>query len=202
MSSVVALDKSGTYDCLLLSIGRIRPLMRGQYRRWVSAGAGRSQPLSPVPENCTGYYRQVRKDYHRYSEHRTFCLYVNPSAATRQKVIRNKAVRFPSLAGIVHTAPMGPTGNLRRKNLKAGSARSRAKGGRHVHQDTLADDSEIVRRGIRQLLSAETEIEIVGEAADFAQTVQMVSDVKPEVIVLDLHMPGETNFSPQAVNHV
>jgi DNA-binding NarL/FixJ family response regulator len=63
----------------------------------------------------------------------------------------------------------------------------------------LADDSEIVRRGIRQLLSAETEIEIVGEAADFAQTIQTVSDVKPEVIVLDLHMPGETNFSPQAV---
>jgi len=63
----------------------------------------------------------------------------------------------------------------------------------------LADDSEIVRRGIRQLLSAETEFEIVGEAADFAQTIQMVSDVKPEVIVLDLHMPGETNFSPQAI---
>jgi DNA-binding NarL/FixJ family response regulator len=61
----------------------------------------------------------------------------------------------------------------------------------------LADDSEIVRRGIRQFLSPETEI--VGEAANFAQTIQMVSDVKPEVIVLDLHMPGETNFSPQAV---
>jgi two-component system response regulator DevR len=63
----------------------------------------------------------------------------------------------------------------------------------------LADDSEIVRRGIRQLLSAETEIEIVGEAANFAQTIQIVSDVKPEVIVLDLHMPDETNFSPQVV---
>jgi two-component system response regulator DevR len=63
----------------------------------------------------------------------------------------------------------------------------------------LADDSEIVRRGIRQLLSAETEIEIVGEAANFAQTIQIVSGVKPEVIVLDLHMPDETNFSPQVV---
>jgi len=63
----------------------------------------------------------------------------------------------------------------------------------------LADDSEIVRRGIRQLLSAETEIEIVGEAASFAQTIQIVSDVKPEVIVLDLHMPDETDFSPHAV---
>jgi two-component system response regulator DevR len=63
----------------------------------------------------------------------------------------------------------------------------------------LADDSEIVRRGIRQLLATQTGIEIVGEAASFAQTVLMVSVVKPEVIVLDLHMPGETNFSPQAV---
>jgi DNA-binding NarL/FixJ family response regulator len=63
----------------------------------------------------------------------------------------------------------------------------------------LADDSEIVRRAIRQLLSAETEIEIVGEATNFAQTIQLVSDVKPEVIVLDLHMPDETNISPQAV---
>jgi DNA-binding NarL/FixJ family response regulator len=63
----------------------------------------------------------------------------------------------------------------------------------------LADDSEIVRRGIRQLLATQTGIEIVGEAANFAQTIQMVSVMKPEVIVLDLHMPGETSFSPQAV---
>ena len=61
----------------------------------------------------------------------------------------------------------------------------------------LADDSEIVRRGIRQLLSAETEIEIVGEAANFAQTTKIANDVKPEVIVRDLPMPDETNFSPQ-----
>jgi two-component system response regulator DevR len=63
----------------------------------------------------------------------------------------------------------------------------------------LADDSEIVRRGMRQLLSAQTEIEIVGEAANFHQTIQLVRNVKPEVIVLDLHMPDETNFSPQTV---
>jgi chemotaxis response regulator CheB len=61
----------------------------------------------------------------------------------------------------------------------------------------LADDSEIMRRGIRQLLASQTEIEVVGEAADFRQTVQMANDLKPQVIVLDLHMPNETKIAPQ-----
>ena len=56
----------------------------------------------------------------------------------------------------------------------------------------LADDSEIVRRGMRQLLAAEIEIEIVGEAADFRQTICMMNELNPQVIVLDLHMPDGT----------
>ena len=63
----------------------------------------------------------------------------------------------------------------------------------------LADDSEIVRRGIRQLLAAQIEIEIVGEAADFAQTIRMASELNPQVVILDLHMPDEKNISPQEV---
>ena len=61
----------------------------------------------------------------------------------------------------------------------------------------LADDSEIVRRGIRQLVAAQTEIQIVAEAADFAQTIQMANDLNPRVIVMDLHMPDEFNVTPQ-----
>jgi DNA-binding NarL/FixJ family response regulator len=61
----------------------------------------------------------------------------------------------------------------------------------------LADDSEIVRRGIRQLVAAQTEIQIVAEAVDFAQTIQMANDLKPRVIVMDLHMPDEFNVTPQ-----
>jgi DNA-binding NarL/FixJ family response regulator len=53
----------------------------------------------------------------------------------------------------------------------------------------LADDSEIVRRGIRSLLRSQTEIELVGEAADFCQTIQLLNELKPQVVVLDLHMP-------------
>jgi two-component system response regulator DevR len=63
----------------------------------------------------------------------------------------------------------------------------------------VADDSEIVRRCIRQLLAAHTEIAIVGEAGNFAQVFQMVRDLKPRVIVVDLHMPDESTITPQEV---
>ena len=56
----------------------------------------------------------------------------------------------------------------------------------------LADDSEIVRRGIRLLLRSQPQIELVGEAADFRQTIRMMNELKPQVIVLDLHMPDGT----------
>jgi DNA-binding NarL/FixJ family response regulator len=63
----------------------------------------------------------------------------------------------------------------------------------------IADDSEIVRGGIRQLLSAEDEIAIVGEAASFAEVILMARDLEPNVVVLDLHMPDEINVPPQEV---
>jgi len=63
----------------------------------------------------------------------------------------------------------------------------------------LADDSDIVRRAIRGFLEAQPEVELVGEAADFVQTIQMANDLKPQVIVLDLHMPDETRITPQDV---
>jgi DNA-binding NarL/FixJ family response regulator len=61
----------------------------------------------------------------------------------------------------------------------------------------LVDHSEIVRRAIRQLLATQPEIEIVGDAADFRQTILMANNLKPQVIVLDLRMPDETKISSQ-----
>jgi DNA-binding NarL/FixJ family response regulator len=63
----------------------------------------------------------------------------------------------------------------------------------------LADDSEIVRRGIRQLLSAQIDIEIVGESCDFAQTIQMMRDFHPRAVIMDLHMPDGNKVTPQEV---
>jgi DNA-binding NarL/FixJ family response regulator len=39
----------------------------------------------------------------------------------------------------------------------------------------------------------------VGEAANFAQTIQIANELKPQVIVMDLHMPDETKITPQEV---
>jgi len=60
----------------------------------------------------------------------------------------------------------------------------------------LADDAEITRRAIVKLLSAEPKIELVGEACDFAQTVQMAKGLKPQVIVMDLHVAAKPNLAP------
>ena len=52
----------------------------------------------------------------------------------------------------------------------------------------LADDTEVIRRAISSLLTPHPAVQIVGEASDFAQTIQMANDLKPQVIVMDLHM--------------
>jgi DNA-binding NarL/FixJ family response regulator len=53
----------------------------------------------------------------------------------------------------------------------------------------LADDTEIIRKAIRRLLSEDPKIELVGEASDFYETIAKTRELKPSVVVLDLHMP-------------
>lgn len=54
----------------------------------------------------------------------------------------------------------------------------------------LADDHELVRFALRALLDGEPDIEVVGEADNGDAAVEQVKDLAPEVLVLDLHMPG------------
>lgn len=54
----------------------------------------------------------------------------------------------------------------------------------------FADDHPVVRLGIRQVLAAHPEFEIVGEVADGLQVIPQVAALKPDVLVLDLVMPG------------
>ena len=54
----------------------------------------------------------------------------------------------------------------------------------------LADDHPVVRLGIRNLLEAEPEFEVVGEVADALQVIPQVEASRPDVLVLDLIMPG------------
>lgn len=53
----------------------------------------------------------------------------------------------------------------------------------------IADDHTIVREGLRALLSAEEDMQVVGEASDGADALQEVLRTKPDVVVMDLGMP-------------
>jgi two-component system, NarL family, response regulator NreC len=53
----------------------------------------------------------------------------------------------------------------------------------------IADDHGIVRAGLRALIHAETEMELVGEASGGYETIELVEKNQPDVLVLDLSMP-------------
>ena len=53
----------------------------------------------------------------------------------------------------------------------------------------LADDHEMVRQGFRKLLEGESDIEVLGEAENGRQAVQMAAKLKPNVILMDIAMP-------------
>ncbi|WP_327426057.1 response regulator transcription factor [Streptomyces sp. NBC_01236] len=54
----------------------------------------------------------------------------------------------------------------------------------------LADDQPLVRSGLRVLMADHPDLEVVGEAATGAEAVQLVSDTSPDVVVMDIRMPG------------
>ncbi len=57
-------------------------------------------------------------------------------------------------------------------------------------QVLLADDHAVLRAGLRALLNAEPDIIVIGEAGDGEEAVRLTLELKPEVLVLDLNMPG------------
>ncbi len=54
----------------------------------------------------------------------------------------------------------------------------------------LADDQSLVRTGFRMILKAEPGIDVVGEAADGAEAIALSRDLAPDVVLMDLRMPG------------
>jgi len=54
----------------------------------------------------------------------------------------------------------------------------------------IADDHDVVRDGLRLLLETEEDFEVVGEAGDGDVAVRMTGDLQPDVVLMDLRMPG------------
>jgi two-component system response regulator NreC len=54
----------------------------------------------------------------------------------------------------------------------------------------IAEDHAIVREGIRMILATQPDFEVIGEAADGAEALVLVDDLHPDVVVMDISMPG------------
>ncbi len=58
----------------------------------------------------------------------------------------------------------------------------------------LVDDERLARRSLRALLAAHPEIEIVGEAAGIRRAAELIATERPDVVFLDIQMPGGSGF--------
>ena len=64
----------------------------------------------------------------------------------------------------------------------------------------LVDDHQIVRQGLRALLTAEEGFEILGEAADGLEALDIIRDLRPDIVIVDLNLPGLNGID--VVKHV
>lgn len=56
-------------------------------------------------------------------------------------------------------------------------------------QIVIADDHPIVRRGLRTVIRTQSDMELVGEAEDGALALQLVTELQPDIVIMDLQMP-------------
>ena len=64
----------------------------------------------------------------------------------------------------------------------------------------LADDHTLFRQGVRNLLSTEPDMQVVGEVANAGDAMQRAGELRPDVVLMDIGMPGFSSF--EATRHI
>ena len=62
----------------------------------------------------------------------------------------------------------------------------------------LADDHAVLRAGLRALLAAQADLEVVGEASEGAEAIRLCQTLRPDVVVMDIGMPGVSGIDATA----
>src|SRR5437879_13840483 len=86
-----------------------------------------------------------------------------------------------------------PTRRLGQRGMRAGHRRgivSELEAGTVVTRILIADDHQVVRLGLRTLLELDPDLEVVGEAGDGAEALEQARRHRPDVVLMDLVMPG------------
>ena len=63
----------------------------------------------------------------------------------------------------------------------------------------IADDAESIRKAVKVLVAGESDIKIVGEAVNFREAISKAGILKPDVLLLDLHMPDDRWLEPEYI---
>jgi chemotaxis response regulator CheB len=65
----------------------------------------------------------------------------------------------------------------------------------------IVDDAEVIRRTVTNFLAAEPAIKVLGEATNFKEAVSLASALKPDVILLDIHMSDYYALTPELIKN-
>jgi two-component system, NarL family, response regulator NreC len=66
----------------------------------------------------------------------------------------------------------------------------------------IADDHSVIRAGLRTILSAQPDLEIVGEAADGDEALRLANELRPDVLLTDVSMPGPAGGGITVTRHL
>jgi DNA-binding NarL/FixJ family response regulator len=63
----------------------------------------------------------------------------------------------------------------------------------------VADDTELIHRAICQLVERETRFNVVATACNYAELLKLLDETSPDVVVMDVHMPGQDEVTPDDI---